>query len=207
MKTYSILTRIFKLAFLLALTTGFAACANTQHKISIEPELYIKPVNLGKGNKVNLKVVDGRSQFAVFNRDTAPKLGFGGSLNTVTIVPRAGITDPIFAEVSDGLRQLGFRPARGVKLARSLVVNVVQLKMKYQHHVSEAKVHVRLKTAIRVVAKNGKKKYKNIYKSNMEKSSRILLGKFKNEQFVNNGLSLTLQKMFEDKKLWFFLSQ
>jgi len=207
MKIYSILTPVFKLAFILMMASGFAACANTQHTIFIEPELYIKPVNLGKGNKVNLKVVDGRPQFAVFNRKTAPKLGFGGSLNTVTIVPDSNISDPIYSEVHDGLRQLGFRPARGVKLERSLVINVVQLKMNYRHHVSEARVHARLKTAIRIIAKNGKKKYKNIYKSNMEKSSRILVGKFKNEQFVNNGLSLALQKMFEDKKLWFFLSQ
>ncbi len=79
--------------------------------------------------------------------------------------------------------------------------------MKYKNRVSEAKVQARLKTSIRIIAKNGKKSYKNIYKSDKVKSSRTFVGKFKNEQFVNNSLSLVLKQMFDDKKLWFFLSQ
>ncbi len=77
MKIYLTLTRIFKLAFILALASGFAACANTQHTISIEPELYIKPVNLGKGKKLNLKVVDGRPQFAVLTGTRPQNWGSG----------------------------------------------------------------------------------------------------------------------------------
>lgn len=207
MNKYSILTRIFKIALILAVASSFAACANTQHQISIEPKLYIKPVNLGKGNKVSLKVVDGRSKFALFDQDGAAMLGFGGSMNKDTIVPKSGISDPIAAEVSAGLQQLGFRPARGVKLARSLVVNVVQLKIKYQSFVVEGKAHTRLKTTIKVFARNGRKKYKNTYRFTMGKSGTTLIGTFKNEQFVNKGLSLALKRIFEDKKLWFFLSK
>lgn len=207
MKIYSILTPVFKLAFILMMASGFAACANTQHTIFIEPELYIKPVNLGKGNKVNLKVVDRRSQFALFDKDKAHMLGFGGSMNKDTIVPKSGISGPIAAEVSAGLQQLGFRPTRGVKLARSLVVNVNQLKIKYQNYVVEGKAHTRLKTTIKVFARNGKKKYINTYRFTLGKSRSPLFGKIEYEQFVNKGLSLALKRIFEDKKLWFFLSE
>ena len=128
-------------------------------------------------------------------------------MNKDTIVPKSGISDPIAAEVSDGLKQLGFRPARGVKLARSLVVNIDRLKIKYVNFIVEGKAHTRLKTTIKVFARNGKKKYKNTYRFTLGKSRSTLFGKIEYEQFVNKGLSLALKRIFEDKKLWFFLSQ
>lgn len=199
--------RILQIAFLLFVFSGFAACTNT-HKISIKPELFIKPANIGKETKVNLKVIDGRPEFAIFNRDAAPKLGFSRSLNTVTIVPDSSISDSIYNEVREGLKQLGFRPVRGEKAGRNIVVNVTQMQMFYQRkRVTDIKVKTRIKTTIQMTAQNGSKQYKNIYKSKMDKSSKALGAKFKNEQFVNNGLSLALQQMFEDKKLWFFLSE
>ena len=70
-----------------------------------------------------------------------------------------------------------------------------------------AKVNAKLNTAIRVTAGNSGKIYKNIYKTSSEKSSRTLVGKFKNEEFANTGLSIVLQKIFEDKKLLIFLAE
>ncbi len=186
---------------------GFAACANTQHKIAVEPELYVKQTDFGKGNLISLKVVDKRSQFAVFKRKAAPKSGFRSAFHTVTITPQSSIADPIFAKVTNGLKQLGFRPAQGAQAKRKLLIEVMQWKMNHHHHVTSAKVHANIDTAIRVTAGNGGKQYKNIYKSSMKKSSRMLVGKFKNETFVNTGLSLALQKIFEDKKLLIFLAE
>ena len=93
------------------------------------------------------------------------------------------------------------------EIIRKLLLEVVQWRMKHQHQVTAAKVHARIDTAIRVTARNGEKQFKNIYKSSMVKSSRMLVGKFKNETFVNTGLSLALQKIFEDKKLLIFRAE
>ncbi len=203
----AIFGRILKIALTLLTIAGLCACANTQHKISIEPELYVRQSNIGGGKKISLKVVDKRSQFAVFRRKAAPKSGLRSSLHTVTIVPRSSISDPISRKVRDGLRQSGFRPVPGANAGRRLLLEIVQWKLSYKHHISEAAVHGRIKTAIRVTARNGEKQFKNIYKSSMEKAGRMIVGKFKNELFVNNGLSLALQKIFEDKKLLIFLAE
>jgi len=203
-------TKIIKfvmVALTLLIISGLGTCANTQHKISVEPELYIKQTDYGGGKTISLKVIDKRSQFAVFKRKAAPKSGLRSSLHTVTIVPRSNISDPIFGKVKNGLRQLGFRPTSGGKAKRRLLLEVVQWKMHYRHQVSAAKVHAKIKTAIRVTAVNGGKQFKNMYKSSMEKSDRMLVGKFKNELFANNGLSLALQKIFADKRLLIFLAE
>ena len=199
--------KFVKVSLALLCVTGLAACANTQHKISIEPELYVKQTDFGKGKQITLKVIDKRSQFAIFRRKAAPKSGLRSSLHTVTIVPRSSIADPIFAKVENGLRHLGFRPARGAMTKRKLLLEIVQWRMKDQHQVTAGKVHAKVDTAIRVTARNGGKQFKKIYKSSMKKSTRMLVGKFKNEKFVNNGLSLALQKIFEDKRLFVFLTE
>ncbi len=200
-------TPLVKVLLAIICVSGLGSCANTQHKISVEPELYVKQADFGKGKQVTLKVVDKRSQFAIFKRKAAPKSGLRSAFHTVTIVPRSSIADPIFAKVENGLRQLGFRPARGATTKRKLLLEVLQWRMKSQHQVSAGKVHAKVDTAIRVTAKNGEKQFKKIYKSSMKKSTRMLVGKFKNENFVNNGLSLALQKIFEDKKLLVFLAE
>ena len=200
-------SKILKIAATLLAVAGLGACANTQHKISVEPELYVKQADFGGGKRISLKVVDKRSQFAVFSRKAAPKFILDSSLQTVTIVSRSSISAPIYEKVRDALRQLGFRPTTGGKAPRRLLLEVVQWRMNYQHQITAAKVHAKIKTAIRVTARNGGKQFKKIYKSAMEKSGRMIVGKFKNEVFVNNGLSLALQKIFEDKRLLIFLAE
>ena len=198
---------LLRAALTLLAISGLASCANTQHKIAVEPELYVKQADFGKGNKVSLKVVDKRSQFAVFNQKAAPKSGLSSKFHRVTIVPASSIKDPIYRKVKDGLKQLGFRTISEGKASRRLLLEVVQWKMGYQHQITAAKVNIKLNTAIRVTAGNDGKLYKNIYKTSAAKSSRMLVGKFKNEEFANTGLSLALQKIFEDKKLLIFLAE
>ena len=196
-----------RVILILLAITGLASCANTQHKISVEPELYVKQVNFGKEKSVSLKVVDKRSQFAVLSKKAAPNSGLSSKFHKVTIVPESSIADPIYIKVQDGLKQLGFRPIKGGKASRKLLLEVVQWKMGYQHKMTAAKVNTKLSTAIKVTAGKPGKMYKNIYQSSSEKSSRTLVGKFKNEEFANTGLSIVLQKIFEDKKLLIFLAE
>ncbi|MGV7221779.1 MAG: YajG family lipoprotein [Nitrospinales bacterium] len=192
---------------MLIAVSGLASCANTQHKIAVEPELYVKQVDFGKGNPISLKVVDKRSQFAILSKKAAPNSGLSSKFHKVTIVPSSSIADPIYRKVKDGLKQSGFRPLKGSNASRKLLIEVVQWRMGYQHKMTAAKVNAKLITAIRVTAGNSGKIYKNIYKTSSEKSSRMLVGKFKNEEFANTGLSIVLQKIFEDKKLLIFLAE
>ena len=198
---------LIKAALILLAIFGLASCANTQHKITVEPELYVKQADFGKENQISLKVVDKRSQFAVLSKKAAPNSGISSKFHKVTIVPASSIADPIYRKVKDGLKQLGFRPVKRSNAPRKLLIEVVQWKMGYQHKMTAAKVNAKLSTAIKVTAGNSGKLYQNIYKSSSEKSSRMLVGKFKNEEFANTGLSFVLQKIFEDKKLLIFLAE
>jgi len=200
-------TVLMRVILIILAVSVLASCANTQHKIAVEPELYVKQIDFGKENSISLKVVDKRSKFAVLDKKAAPKSGLSSKFHRVTIVPRSSIADPILRKVKEGLKQLGFRPLSGGKSARRLLLEVVQWKMGYQHQVTAGKVHVKLNTAIKVTAGNKGKFYKNIYKTTSAKSSRMLVGKFKNEEFANTGLSIVLQKIFEDKKLLVFLAE
>ncbi|MFQ5481286.1 MAG: YajG family lipoprotein [Nitrospinaceae bacterium] len=201
-----ILMRVIFAGFILAAAWG---CSH-DHRVRIEPELYVRPSTAGQQLPVAVRVVDARPRRAIYEKEAGPRTKIIGSLNKVNIYPGTPVDDPIREKVEQGLSTLGFQPVRGDKKGpRWLRIEVLQLRMISHFQKPKLKIparHVRLRIALRVNAQTAAGTYRKIYRTQLDKSSKVLTGGFKNEQFINNGLSLTLQKIFEDASLIAFLS-
>lgn len=200
-------TRIIGWCFLLALA---AACVN-DHRVRIHPELYIRPGDVGGGTLVKVEVSDRRPRNAIFEKKTGPEIPLGGgAFNKISIYPGTPVDDPIEAEIKKALVNLGFNPVRGNrKFQRLLQVEVLRLQMLTRIEDPQLKIpekDVRLRIAFGVTAQSPDQTFKRLYQTHLDKSQNLLTGEFKNEQFINNGISLTLQKIFEDQALLRFLS-
>ncbi len=196
------------LASLLCL--GILAACTHDHRVNIDPELYVRTQNFGQGERVGLKVIDRRQKSAIYEKEAGPTAALVGSLNKVNIYPRGAVDDPIEDQVKKALTTLGFVPVNEKQPAdRKMEIQVLHLRMIYNFEDPKLKIpekKVRLKAALGVVARKGEEKYKKLYQTQLDKSQNLLTGEFKNEQFINNGISMTLQKIFEDQALLLFLS-
>lgn len=194
------------LFILLVLASG---CA-TDHRVDIDPELYLRESNMGQGTRVSVKVIDKRARRAIFEKDSGLKTPLVGPLGKVNIYPKGSVDDPIENQIRNGLRRLGFVPVDSNHEAdRRLEVHILHLRMLTNFEDPKIKIpkkKVRLRTALGVLANKPDKKYKKLYQTYQDKSQNLLTGEFKNQQFINNGISLTLQKMFEDPAFRLFLS-
>ena len=186
------------------------ACAH-DHRVKIDPELYVRESNVGHGLPVRVQVVDRRSHRAIYKKTSGPHLPLAGRpLNQVSIYPGTPVDDPVKEAIQTGLARLGFKPVEGERsYQRVLRVEIRLLRLFYQFENPRLKIpekNVRLRTALDVIAQSPRQTFKRRYETQMDKSQNLLTGEFKNQQFINNGLSLTLQKMFEDPELLDFLS-
>lgn len=202
-------SRRLRLSILLILIVLFSACA-TDHRVRVEPELYLRQNDLGKGTRVSVRVVDKRARRAIFEKDSGLDTPIVGPLGKVNIYPKGAVDDPIEDQVKKGLTTLGFQPVESSQSAsRRLEIHILHLRMLTSFDEPKLKIpkkNVRLRVALGVRGEKPGKKFKKLYQTYQDKSQNLLTGEFKNEQFINNAISLTLQKMFEDPILRVFLS-
>ncbi len=198
-----------QLTIFLLLAGLVSACA-TDHRVRIDPELYLRQSDIGKGLRVSVNVIDKRTRRAIFEKDAGLNTPLIGPLGKVNIFPKGSVDDPIEIQVRKGLRALGFKPVDINQQAdRRLEIQVLHLRMLRNFEDPKLKIpkkKVRLRTALGVKGEKPGKKFKKLYQTYQDKSQNLLTGEFKNEQFINNAISLTLQKMFEDRTLHLFLS-
>lgn len=199
-------TRLLVLLLLVGLASG---CA-TDHRVRIDPELYLRQSDMGQGTRVSVNVIDKRTRRAIFEKDSGIKTPIVGPLGKVNIFPKGSVDDPIEIQIRNGLRRLGFQPVEANQEAdRRLQVQILHLRMLTNFEdpkINIPKKNVRLRTALGVLGEKPGKKFKKLYQTYQDKSQNLLTGEFKNEQFINNAISLTLQKMFEDPTFRLFLS-
>ncbi len=185
-----------KLAFILALVF-LASCSQT-YKISVRPELYVNPSDIGGQQSVGLEVVDRRK-----NKNVGEGRGRLAKFKRYTIIADSNLAETIETSVSGGLEEIGFRvKPYSKKQGRKLRVDILKVKDVYTEKISSiTKIHEKLSVALRANCFNGKKRYLNIYSSVKKETHNVVSANFPNEKLVNSTLSLVMRKMFEDKKL------
>lgn len=200
---------LFRIALLLVSFALLQACTQ-EHRVRIDPELYVRPQPMGQGQRVSLKVSDRRKKSAIYNEEMGPKAAVVGSLNKVNVYPKGAVDDPVEDQIKKALTTLGFVPVNEKQNADTrMEVQILQLRMLYSYEDPKIKIpekKVRLKAALGVIAQKGDQKFKKLYQTQLDKSQNLVTGEVKNEQFINNGLSVTLQKIFEDPAFLIFLS-
>jgi uncharacterized lipoprotein YajG len=179
------------------------------HKIDLNPEIFVRASNIGKGEKLVVRVNDTRSQKAISKKKSDLKVSSDRAINTVNIYASSSVRDTVLDKVMGGFGRMGFHPSKhGNNSSRMITVEVSKLQLNYQSGevgIKIPEVHAQMETILRVQASHGDQSFKKTYSTRMTKSHRMLTGKFKNERLVNNSLSMAIQKMFDDPKLLEFL--
>ncbi len=185
------------------------ACTQ-DHKIEIRPHAFVQASNLGKDSFLAIQVIDTRPQQAIYKSQPdlkeKPK-----SLQNESIYPSSSIKDAVHDKVAEGFQKMGFLITRqNSKTQKKIRVDLARLKLNYKRENLGLKlptIFAELSVLLKVTAKRQGKYFKNKYITIKNKSQKALSGKFMKEQFINDGLSFTLKKMFEDPKLIQFLTQ
>ncbi len=185
------------------------ACTH-DHKVDIRPHVFVKPSQLGKNSILAIQVIDTRPQGAIYKSQSGLK-GKKRSFQTINIYPGSSVKDAVYDKVEEGFQKMGFRITRqSTKANKKIRVDLAKLQLNYKSENLSLKlptIFAQLTVLLKVTAKNQKYFFKNKYTTIKNKSQKALSGKFMNEQFINDGLSFTLKKMFEDPKLIQFLTQ
>ncbi|MBI4389731.1 MAG: hypothetical protein HY580_06080 [Nitrospinae bacterium] len=191
--------RTSRMFFLLLVLASTCACAQ-QFKVTVSPELYVNPSNVGSGKSVGVKVVDRR-----------PDKTIGSSarlinLSKFEIRSDANVAETIHEKVRDGLRELRFKPkSLQEEKARAMQIEVLRMKESFAQRMS--RIDERMQVVLRVSCRGRESRYVRVYKAAKDESHRVLAGRFPNEKLINLTLSLAMQNIFEDDKLIACLSQ
>jgi len=179
------------------------------HKIDLKPEVYVRVSNIGKGEKLVVRVKDTRSQKAISKKETNLEVVSDSAIDTVNIYASTSVRDTVSDKIMAGFERMGFHPSKhGSNSSRMITVEISKLQMNYQRGsmgIKIPEIHAQMETILRVQASHGDQSFKNTYSIRMTKSHRMLTGKFKNERLINNSLSMAIQKMFDDPELLRFL--
>ncbi len=179
------------------------------HKIDLNPEIFVRVSNIGKGERLVVRVKDTRSQRAISKKESNLKVTSDRAIDTVNIYASSSVRNTVLDKIMEGFQRMGFHPSKhGNNSSRVITVEISKLQLNYQEGKAGLKipeVHARMETILRVQAIHGDQSFKSIYSTRMTKSHHMLTGKFKNERLVNNSLSMAIQKMFDDPELLRFL--
>jgi hypothetical protein len=179
------------------------------HKIDLNPEIFVRVSNIGKGERLVVRVKDTRSQRAISKKESNLKVTSDRAIDTVNIYASSSVRNTVLDKIMEGFQRMGFHPSKHSNhSSRVITVEISKLQLNYQSGkvgLKIAEVYAQMETILRVQASHGDQSFKNIYSTRMTKSHRMLTGKFKNERLVNNSLSMAIQKMFDDPELLRFL--
>jgi hypothetical protein len=196
-----------KMLGVFVLLLGFG-CTH-DHKIDLNPEIFVRVSNIGKVERLVVRVKDTRSQRAISKKESNLKVTSDRAIDTVNIYASSSVRNTVLDKIMEGFQRMGFHPSKhGNNSSRVITVEISKLQLDYQEAKAGLKiqeVHARMETILRVQAIHGDQSFKSIYSTQMTKSHHMLTGKFKNERLVNNSLSMAIQKMFDDPELLRFL--
>ena len=173
-----------------------------RHYIVIDPYVPVTPHSFNQPKLIGLKVVNLRSSNNIARRS---ELDLKFYSPKYTVRSKLDLTDIMRHKISSGLFQLGFIPKRIEKSPdKTLKVEIIRLNSKYEEKLPGFKVTV--KAALKANCTNRGRKYSKTY-SYHKRVNSAPASTFPNENLINEALSETLKKMFEDEKLIFCLAQ
>lgn len=195
------------LGFFISLSV--VGCAH-DHKVNLNPEIFVRVSNIGQGERLVVQVNDARLQKAISKKESDLRVTSGQSFNTVSIYASSSVRDTVSDKIMEGFERMGFHPSKhGNNSSRRITIVISKLQLNYQRKTAGIKIpeiHAQMETILQVQARHKNRSFKKDYKTRMTKSHRILTGKFKNERLINNSLSMAIQKIFDDPELLqFFL--
>ncbi len=166
-----------------------------RYKVRIDPEIFVRPSDVGAERTVGLKVVDMRPDLTIGSG--------GGSLLQIrkfTISSDGNISEVVGKKVREGLKRIQFRP-KPYAHEKNRRMKIEVLKIHDRYYEDGAQIGERINVSLKAGCLNQGKRYLGKYSSENEQKHKIVAGNIPNTQLINATLSLALQKIFEDRKM------
>lgn len=186
------------ISLIIILSTG---CMQ-RHYIVIDPYVPVTPHSFSQPKPIGLEVINARSSNNIARRSGLDLKFYSPRF---TLRSESDLTDIIRQKISEGLFRKGFMPKRIEKIPnKTLRVDILRLKSTYEEKL--AALNVRVQAALRARCTNTGENYSRTY-SYQKHLNSVPASTFPNENLINDTLSETLKKMFEDENLIFCLVQ
>jgi hypothetical protein len=197
---------------LLAGTSG--GCSNKaldNEYLEINTRILIHESDLGGGKNLKVSVVDKRRHNIVMKKDNERKILSGRALVSKNYHPAYKLDSHIQETATEAFQKQGYdTDGKGTGSVRELTIYITKLDLRLRKGKPDSgtlpTVQARLRTKMKVAAKNRGMAYGNEYNFLIKKSYPGVPEKIDTERILNYGLTQLLHQMMEDPKLAEFLT-
>ena len=199
---------------LLLLVGTLGGCSNKKKDtafLDLNTRILIHESNLGSGKNLNVSVMDKRRHNVLMKKDSERKIRSGRALVAKDYHPSLQL-DTLFEQTATEAFQLqGYETkGKGTGTARELTIYITKMDLRLRKERSDSgtlpKIQARLRSKIKISAKNRGMVYGNEYEFFIKKSYSGAPEKVETEKILNYGLTQLLHQILEDPKLTEFLT-
>ncbi len=208
-------TKVLAWACCLLLLVGTAGgCSNKKANtafLDLNTRILIHESNLGGGKNLKVSVADKRRHNVLMKKDTDRKIRSGRALVVKNYHPSLRLDTHFEQTATEAFQMQGYETnGKGTGNARELTIYITKLDLRLRKERTSAgtlpKVQARLRSKVKVSAKNRGMVYGNEYEFFIKKSYRGPPEKIETEKILNYGLTQLLHQILEDPKLAQFLT-
>ena len=208
-------TKVFLIGGCLLLLAGtFAACSNKNADkafLDLNTRILVHESEIGNGKNLRVSVVDKRRHNILLKKDTERKIRSGRALVVKDYHPSLKLDTNLQQTATEAFQKLGYETdGTGTGSVREVTIYITKLDLRLRkdkpHSGNLPTVQARLRTKIKVSAKNRGMAYGNEYEFFIKNSYATIPEKIETEKILNYGLTQLLHQVLEDRNLTQFLT-
>ena len=208
-------TKVLAWACCLLLLVGTAGgCSNKKANtafLDLNTRILIHESTLGGGKNLKVSVADKRRRNVLMKKDTDRKIRSGRALVVKNYHPSLRLDTHFEQTATEAFQMQGYETnGKGTGNTRELTIYITKLDLRLRKERTSAgtlpKVQARLRSKVKVSAKNRGMVYGNEYEFFIKKSYQGPPEKIETEKILNYGLTQLLHQILEDPKLAQFLT-
>ena len=179
--------------------------------LDINTRILIHESELGNGKNLKVSVVDKRRHNILLKKDTERKIRSGRALVIMDYHPSLKLDTNLQQTATEAFQKQGYETdGKGTGSARELTIYITKLDLRLRKDKTRSGnlplIQARLRTKIKVAAKNRGMAYGNDYEFFIKNSYSTVPEKKETEKILNYGLTQLLHQVLEDPKLAQFLA-
>jgi hypothetical protein len=179
--------------------------------LDINTRILVHESNLGNGKNLRISVVDKRRHNILVKKDTERKIKSGRALVVKDYHPSLKLDTNFQETATEAFQKQGYETdGKGTGSARELTIYITKLDLRFRKDKARSgnlpTVQARLRSKLKVTAKNRGMAYGNEYEFFIKNSYTSVPEKVETEKILNYGLTQLLHQIMEDPKLAQFLT-
>lgn len=197
---------------LLAGTSGGCSNKNADKAfLDINPRILVHESDLGSGKNLRVSVVDKRRHNVVMKKESERKIRSGRALVVKDYHPSLKLDTNFQQTATEAFQMQGYETeGKGTGSFRELTIYITKLDLRLRKDKVRSgglpKIQARLRSKIKVSAKNRGMAYGNEYEFFIKNSYPSIPEKIETEKILNYGLTQLLHQVLVDPKLTQFLT-